>query len=417
MEKKWTRESVENKLRELDFWHFLIEMEPGFFNVPRERWEGIWHNIVIQDYTTRTLLPLLDTINKSEKSKTSIIDIGCNEGWLALLLHRAGYKKIVGIDPNEGNIRRALFLKEYFNMENVNFHCVDISDFETAEQFDFSIILGVINHTHNPVGILKKIYDFTKEKLIIDFDSLCGDYVESSNEVKYATSLSDVEGNMKCHFERNNQMTSYKNNNLVFQYSLRSMLMMMNYAGFHDIFQILPKLSIPPQFKNNRRAFLVGEKHPNKKHYEYEIALDQEYAQSRKLFTFLLPELNQIPLKEINEWIDEYIIENKGFSRESVESDKFKYQIAYELILQSKYEIAKRVLEEMKQRHKESINELTVDILYLLGRVAKNLGNNLEAKKYWKKCNSIEPDFIKAKIMLRNLKDDKLHIRCNQIFF
>lgn len=278
MNKKWDKDSLEKKLRELDYWHSLIEMEPGVFTVPRERWEGIRHNIVVQDYMARTLFPLLDILNKSDKSDTTVIDIGCNDGWLSLLLHRAGYKRIVGIDPNEGNIKRAQFLKEYFDMKNANFYCADINDFKTEEKFDFAIMLGVINHTHNPVGILQKIYAITNNYLIMDFDSLCSDYMESSPEPKFDTGLSDVFGNMKCYFERDNQMTSYKNNNLVFQYSKRAMLMMMNFAGFHDVLHVLPSISTPPHYKNEKRVFLAGKKNQDENYYEHEIILDKEYT-------------------------------------------------------------------------------------------------------------------------------------------
>lgn len=303
MNKKWDRDALEKKLRELDYWHFLIEFEPGIFNIPQERWEGVRHNIIVQNYMTRTLFPILGMLDKNAKADTTIIDIGCNEGWLSLLLHRAGYKRIVGIDPNEGNIKRALFLKEYFDMKDVDFYCVDINDFKTEERFDFAIMLGVINHTHSPIGILQKIYDITNDYLIMDFDSLCNDYTESSPEPKFDTGLSDVFGNMKCYFERANQMTSYENNNLVFQYSKKAMQMMMNFVGFHDVFQILPRISTPPHYKNEKRVFLAGRKHKNKNYFEHEIMLDKEYMEALKCSDKPIPDSGKECRKDLFERI------------------------------------------------------------------------------------------------------------------
>ena len=256
-----TPSDIERLVHGLGPWHFLIELEPGVFTIPRLHWIGLWHNVVAQDYVSRTLPPLLAQLNDSDPNHTSVIDIGCNEGWLSLLLFRLGFKRIVGIDPQPANIRKAKFLKEHFHMTNVDFICVNAEQFSPSEDFDYAIMLGVINHVHDPVGILENIYSYTKKHLILDFDSQCPDYVDNSPEPQFSTPLAGVQGNMRCFFERSHQVTSASDSNLVFQYSKRAMLLMMNAAGFSDVMQVLPRVAMPSHYKNEKRVLLVGRRH------------------------------------------------------------------------------------------------------------------------------------------------------------
>lgn len=448
------RDTIEKKIRQLGNWHFLIELEPGVFTIPRDQWKTLWHSIVVQDYITRTLFPLVDLLNKKKPSESTVIDIGCNEGWLSLLFHRIGFKHVVGIDSNEANIKKANFLKEYFNMKSVEFYQADINDFRTNEKFDFSIMLGVINHTHNPVGILQNIHNFTDKYLIIDFDSLCEDYVETSKEAKFDTDISSVFGNMRCHFEPPHQTTSSEDGNLVFQYSRRVMELIMNYAGFDSIFHALQRISAPPHYKNNKRVMMVGRKHPDKAFYKYEIALDREYMESRDYMSFQHARLEEegyhrfnivkyggkyygIPQGEMEDFDIVKVLNNKkclfGDTISEVKSlidgdagtaldyerDKLKYMAGCELILQSKFEEARKIFDDLEKRHGNTVTELTVSILYQQGRIAKRIGNNDNAKYYMARCLSLEPEFKKASIMLREIDNNlpNIDFGCHKIFY
>lgn len=448
--------SFEEKLKQLGHWHFLIELEPGVFTIPREQWKTHWHTIVTQDYMTRILFPLIGLLNKKSPPDTTVIDIGCNEGWLSLLFHRMGFKRVVGIDANEANIKKANFLKEHFKMDNVEFQKADINDFRTKEKFDFSIMLGVINHTHNPVGILRNIHSFTDKYLILDSDSFCEDYIETSKEAKFETDISSVFGNMRCHFEPSHQTTSYKEGNLIFQYSRRAIQLMMSYAGFDNILHVPPRIFAPPHYKNDRRVMLAGRKNPDKDFCSYEIAIDKEYMESKGYMDSRQPRLEEsyrkynivscggkyygIPQGEMEEFdivnvinnkrcifgdtipgIKERIDKNLNANQEispddDFERDKLKCNIGCELILQSKIEEARKIFEDLKKRHSAPVTELTIEVLYHLGRIAKRTGNIAGAKEYWERCLLIDANFMRAKIRLREGEDETAPVGCHRMF-
>lgn len=452
--------NLEKELLQLGPWHFLIELEPGVFTIPRDQWKTLWHtNIIVQNYTTRTLFPLIEMLNKNSPSDTTVIDIGCNEGWLSLIFHRMGFKRIVGIDPNEANIKKANFLKEYFNLKNVEFYLADINDFKTNEKFDLSIMLGVINHTHNPVGILRNIHSFTEKYLILDFDSFCEDYVETSTEAKFNTDVSSVVGNMRCHFEHAHQTTSDKEGNLVFQYSRRAIQLMMGYAGFDNILHVPPRIFAPSHYKNDKRVMLVGRKNPDKDFCSYELAIDQEYMESKGYYMdFPQPRLLEegyrkynivsyggkyygIPQGEMEEFDIINVINNKGcifgdaihrikeridkslntnsvrISEDSdFERDKLRCEIGCELILQSKIEEAKKIFEDLKKRHNTPVTELTIEVLCQLGRIARRTGDIAGAKEYWTRCLLIDPNFMRAKVRLWELEHETALFVCHKMF-
>jgi len=453
-----TGNDIKERLRQAGPWNYLIEIEPGVFTIPRLHWKGLWNNIVVQDYITRLLPSVLDMASHAEKSETTVIDIGCNEGWLSLLLHKWGYKRVVGIDPNENSIRKANFLKEYYSMDNVDFYCEDINDFNTDEKFDISIMLGVINHIHNPVYVLKKAHGFTNKCFVIDFDSFCEDNTEKSYDLKYETGLSSDFGNMRCHFEREHQMTSATDDNLVFQYSKQAMTMMMNFAGFSNIMQVLPALSTPPHYKNEKRVFLVGAKSPDKNHYRNEILIGHEYENARKSFNSSLPSLIEEGYKGFNivgygdaffglpqgimegfdvikvldsnrcifgnsiniiKQIIDKIVDNgldASAACNDLERSALIYEAGCDLILESNLIKAKEVFESLYGKYGNSDTAFTADICYQLGRIHQKLNSTSEAGKYWSKCLLIKPTHVKARFRLKSLEKEDNHFRCNKVF-
>lgn len=450
------KNSVEKKLKQLGHWHFLVELESEVFTIPREQWGTHWHTIITQDYTTRVLFPLVDMLNKNEIGNTTIIDIGCNEGWLSLIFQRMGFKRIVGIDANEANIKKANFLKEHFNLKNVEFHVSDINNFKTNEKFDFSIMLGVVNHTNNPVGILRNIHSFTEKYLILDTDSFCEDFIETSREPIFDTDISSVSGNMRCHFERAHQTTSYSEGNLVFQYSRRAIQLMMSYAGFDNILHVPQKIYAPPHYKNDKRIMLVGRKNPDRDCCNYEIAINEEYMESKEFLASRQPKLEEsykkynivscggeyygIPHGEMEDFdifdvannkkciigdtalsIRESIDKNSNTHQEILheddfERDRIRYEAGLELILQSKNEEAKRIFEDLKKRHGDPVTELTVSIFYQMARIARRMGDIPEAKDCLNYCITLDRNNRGALKMLKELNTNIAPVRCHKIF-
>jgi tetratricopeptide (TPR) repeat protein len=374
-----------------------------------------------------------------------------------------GFKRIVGIDPQPANIRKAKFLKEHFHMTNVDFICVNAEQFSPSEDFDYAIMLGVINHVHDPVGILENIYSYTKKHLILDFDSQCPDYVDNSPEPQFSTPLAGVQGNMRCFFERSHQVTSASDSNLVFQYSKRAMLLMMNAAGFSDVMQVLPRVAMPSHYKNEKRVLLVGRRHPIQKFAQEEIMLDQNYEEFKSMLANANPELLEenykgynicsylgwyyaVPCGEMEEFDIVQVLLNKNCAcgadlarvrylvDRRVEGGKRTWRQAAEgfpddsdrdsaaiitgrdLILQSKLAEAKKLFENLLDRHRKPATPCTPLIYYELGRIAAKQGSNAEARKWWEECLLIDPEWRRAQLGLANLDREDRPVLSHMLF-
>jgi len=111
----------------------------------------------------------IDWIIEQAKEAERILDIGCSQGIVSLLLAKMG-KKCVGIDiqPEAIDYANNLLESEYANIQNrVRFECIDALKFEEDEKFDCIIITEVIEHLQNPGQILRKAAEMIADGGII----------------------------------------------------------------------------------------------------------------------------------------------------------------------------------------------------------------------------------------------------------
>ena len=460
-EKKASRDETVSDLRRLGPWNFLVELEPELFTIPRLHWQGLWHNIVVQDYISRTLPSFLNQVLGTNRKDISIVDIGCNEGWLTTLLWRLGYSRIVGVDGNRKNIEKAKFIKNYLGMGNVEFILSDLHDFKTEESFDVSIMLGVVNHLHNPVDCLKNIHSFTNQYIVLDFNAFCSDYHDTERVHKPdETNLTAIFGNMKSQFEDAGDLTSITDGNLVFQFSRRAIIMLMNFTGFGDVLELHPGIAIPPNYKNNKRVYLAGRKKHDPEYFRQELSINNKYENAQEILFASTPHLVQENFQGYNivRYFGKYYgvphDHEKGFDiesllrtetcfiNESLEStmnmivqhsakekkagddseldrERIAEFISYgrELILQSKHTEAKRIFEELlKKPEVMSKKNETGRIYFELSRIAYKEENVDEARRLSMLCLENTPEFMEAKLMLNNLAPEEPKIKVHKVF-
>lgn len=108
-----------------------------------------------------------------EQAKTSkrVLDIGCSQGIVSLLLGEQG-KKVKGIDiqPEVIEFAQGLLENEYSHVrENVEFECIDFMLCESDIKYDCIIITEVLEHLEEPDKFLEKAVSFLESdgKMII----------------------------------------------------------------------------------------------------------------------------------------------------------------------------------------------------------------------------------------------------------
>lgn len=100
----------------------------------------------------------IDWILEQAGEKESILDIGCSQGIVSILLAEKG-KHVVGLDiqPEAIEFAQKLLEEKYSNVkERVSFSCVDFMEYESDSKFDCIVITEVLEHLQNPDKFLKK---------------------------------------------------------------------------------------------------------------------------------------------------------------------------------------------------------------------------------------------------------------------
>lgn len=242
----------ELRVRKLDPWTYLINFGDDLYSIPPTLWEQNRAVIVHQHYFLRAFLPAFERLVPA--GDTPVLDLGCNCGWLSLVLRERGYKNILGVDVNGRNIAQARLAGELLG------HAAAFEEesiFDLARQgrrFHTICCFGVLNHLNDPVRFLAALHEITVHYLFLDLYALAGEYAE-----KHLRNVSGLFGSMACHFEKSASYAHPEDFKLVFQHSRDSMLCMLCNAGFENMQEICVRLSSPELYRKYR-LFLVAEK-------------------------------------------------------------------------------------------------------------------------------------------------------------
>lgn len=94
----------------------------------------------------------------SWKGKT-VLDAGCGTGELAYLIAKKGARRVIGVDYSQEAIAAA---KKTYQLPNLEFMCDDIVG--VKGKFDVITTLGTIEHTDDPLGVLKHLKSMLTQK-------------------------------------------------------------------------------------------------------------------------------------------------------------------------------------------------------------------------------------------------------------
>ncbi len=153
LETKWTEKEVQILLESEELSYQRIELPYGLSTGGKDR-----------SWTTERIFP-------EDMSGKSVLDIGTKYGYFCFEALKRGAKRVVGIDVNPEDIRKAKMLADCLGVE-VEFLTLDIEREELTEKFDFVLCLNVLHHLKNPIGLLEKLIDLTEERLILEIASL-----------------------------------------------------------------------------------------------------------------------------------------------------------------------------------------------------------------------------------------------------
>jgi tRNA (mo5U34)-methyltransferase len=160
----WSQEQIEQRVAELDQsigWYQDIDLGNGLHTKSRVVWgETIdhprqrWGNIV-------SAVP-------DDLSGMSVLDIGCNAGFIAFEAKKRGADYVLGVDLKEGYIEQARFCAEVTGLD-VEFRQLDIYDLDQlGRRFDLVFFVGILYHCKYLRLAVEKVDQVTKTAVIVE---------------------------------------------------------------------------------------------------------------------------------------------------------------------------------------------------------------------------------------------------------
>src|SRR5947209_3405456 len=157
-----TEDEIHNRVAALGPWFHCIDLGGGLktkttsatgepADHPRETWEII-STCIPGDLTGKTLL-----------------DVGCNAGFYSIAAKRRGADRVLGVDAQRHLINQALFVRRVLGLE-IEYRRLSVYDLSegVVGQFDITLALGLIYHCKHLVLALERLFEVTREMLIVE---------------------------------------------------------------------------------------------------------------------------------------------------------------------------------------------------------------------------------------------------------
>ena len=184
---------------------------------------------------------LLDNFSLDELKTFSILDVGCNDGWVLHELSDLPFAKMVGVEPREKNIQKGKKVRQILKLENrVEYRCGDVESLG-GEMFDIVICAGVLYHVESIPLALRHLRNCCKRFLFIESRCLSSDFM--SDKLRDQIEMRDLVYQFKKRiygitaqkFESSYHDGSARETTIVNVPTTESLLMHLEMLGFDDI--------------------------------------------------------------------------------------------------------------------------------------------------------------------------------------
>jgi len=258
MNKEWIRKKVNSFPR----WHYEFDLN------------GVKTPVFRPDHAKMHplrrvhIFPKLLEICGGSFAGKSILDLGCNAGWWSIEAVKEGAEFVLVIDARDMHIEQAKFVAEVLGIRNVEFRKMNVYDIskDTVGEFDITFCLGLLYHVNRPLYLLEKIYEVTREVVIVDTAVLNIPVPISRNPIIFVYELlkhiifkKPVPGSyIMLRYEEADDPRATHKSGIVCLPTLEAVKMMLREAGFKKIIVLKNKGKLPKDYLRNERFSIIA---------------------------------------------------------------------------------------------------------------------------------------------------------------
>jgi hypothetical protein len=104
--------------------------------------------------------------------EATALDLACNEGWFSHRLLEWGAARVVAVDVRQKNLDRAALMRDHYGIAAEAMELRRLDVFAVAPEdlgtFDVVLLLGLIYHVENPMGVLRLARGCTRTLCVVE---------------------------------------------------------------------------------------------------------------------------------------------------------------------------------------------------------------------------------------------------------
>jgi hypothetical protein len=194
-------------------------------------------------------------------SEATALDLACNEGWFSHRLLDWGASRVVAVDVRVKNLQRAALMRDHFGIRPERLELRQGDVFELAPEdlgkYDVVLVLGLIYHVENPMGVLRLARACTRGLCAIE-SQLTRQTQPIVHGLGQTDEFHESEGSLAVQLERGDNALASTGRVLSLIPNRAALAQMAQVAGFDDVEFATPHADHNPQYVTGNRAVLLA---------------------------------------------------------------------------------------------------------------------------------------------------------------
>ncbi|MFQ5565068.1 MAG: class I SAM-dependent methyltransferase [Paracoccaceae bacterium] len=233
------RSRIVSDILAIDDWRHPYEIE-GKPNELEKAWFREWH-----PWRWSIDRPVINEALGDLKGAT-LLDVACNDGWYGFQAAE-DCAIVTGIDGRKDAIQRANLIRQYFEVDNIQYVVGDIEDESSLTgTYDVTLFYGILYHLSDPIRVIDRLGKMTNRIMAVQ------------------TFIHALDPNPVLHLLRENpELPGKALTQLITTPTQRAVVMMLKDAGFDHVYRGMPSNYFAGKVNSNARwqwCFFYGVK-------------------------------------------------------------------------------------------------------------------------------------------------------------